>query len=122
MRGVATNIPPRRKYVAMLVGTFACRCSFSATTIVLFALERVEQVLVCVRDGAMPAFDGSDSSDQKNQVGIVEGRDAVGRHGGGSVCRRNATGGCADATDVCGLVCVFVFGECVRLLCVFSDV
>ncbi len=39
--------------------------------------------------------------------------------GGGSVCRRNATGGCADATDVRGLVCVVVFGECVRLLCVF---
>ena len=93
--------------------------TISGTTIVLFALERLEQVLLRVRDGAMPAFDGSDSSDQKNQVGIVEGRGAVGRHGGRSVRRRNATVGCGDATDVCGLVCVCVFGECVCVSCVF---
>ena len=119
MRGVATNIPPRRKYVAMNVCTFACRRSFSATTIVLFAFERVEQVLVRVRDGAVSAFDGGDSSEEKNQVGVVEGWNAVGRHGGRSVSRRNATVGFDDAADVCRLVCECVFGDWVCVSCAF---
>ena len=103
----------------MNVGTFACRRSFSATTIVLFAFERVEQVLVRVRDGAVSAFDGGDSSEEKNQVGVVEGWDAVGRYGGRSVRRRNATVGCGDATDVCRLMCVCVFGEWMCVSCAF---